>query len=86
VTAARGAFLLAGELAVAPDIQQPRVSRLDRGVNFFLRRDHAVARTRNERRRFGRHLALLDRPALGGPFLDAAFHHGHLVVSVAAQR
>src|SRR5438093_3391646 len=84
VAAARRPFLLAGELAVTPYVEEPGVAGAHRREDLVLRRDHTVAWMRNEFRRSDLRLASLERAAFGDPFLDAALHHGHLLVAVAA--
>src|SRR5207245_6019097 len=86
VTAASRALFLAGELAVAPHVEEPGIAAADGREDLRLRRDDAVARMRNEAR--GRDLdrAALARTSLGDPLLDPAFHDAYAVVPVAAQR
>ncbi len=84
--AASGPLLGAGELGVAADVEQPRIAGAHRAEHLVLAREHALARMRDERRRLRTHFARLHRAALIQPLLDAALHHRHLVVAVAAQR
>jgi len=86
VAAARGPHLVARVLALAPDIEKPRLARANGREHVLLRGDDAVARPHLERGPRRAYLAGLDRPSLALPLLDPAVHEREALVTIAAQR